>query len=68
MLVPEPGQFDFKLGEPGALGGEGLIHSESIPFFVTPAQAGVQGQTAQRLPWIPAFAQGCPGKLKHRRD
>src|SRR5215210_5819403 len=28
---------------------------------VTPAKAGVQGQPLGRLPWIPAFAQGCPG-------
>jgi hypothetical protein len=24
--------------------------------FVTPAQAGVQGQVTERLAWIPAFA------------
>jgi hypothetical protein len=30
---------------------------------VSTAKAGAQGPAARRLPWVPAFAQGCPGKV-----
>jgi hypothetical protein len=35
----------------------------TYPLLVAPAKAGVQGQTTQQLPWIPASAGMTKKKL-----
>src|SRR5690242_19296743 len=44
-------------------GCSGLVRDPISCRIRHPRESGGPVQTARRLPWVPAFAQGCPGKL-----